>query len=231
MLKKILLATTLLTTPVYADSYNINISTPYKELSEGITVKNGIAYLYGEITNGYAQKFSRIPRDVTKLIITSPGGLVDEGEQIAMEVKNRNMSTIAIGYCYSACTVIFAAGNQRIAKHDVKFLIHSTKLICFNRNDSCSYSQEEIRITEQENRKLISYYDRFGVDGNFTRSAVRWPQKQNEKMFDPNVAKEINLATHIMPDKATYTLLNFFDSRIDPEQFRKIPKPITISLR
>ena len=173
----------------------ISNATPYKELTGGVTVHDRIAYLYGEITPGIDRVFSRIPMNVDKLILTSPGGLVAEGESIATQVKNRNMSTIVIGYCYSACTVIFAAGRQKIAKNDADFIIHSTRSPCRSGRDECSYSSDEISHMNYSNKLLISYYDKFGVDGKFTRSAVRYPQKQNEKRFGPDFAMPIRL-TH-----------------------------------
>ena len=80
------------------------------------------------------------------------------------------------------------------------------------------------------NEVLISYYDRFGVDGKFTRSAVRYPQKQNEKRFGSDLAKQIGLATNIAPDRAIQTLMSVFDGAIDMNQFMRIPKPVVISL-
>ena len=205
-------------------------STPYGKLSEGITVHDSIAYLYGEITPGLDRVFSRIPRNVNHLILTSPGGLVAEGESIAQQVKSRNMYTDVIGYCYSACTVVFAAGKQRVAKHDAEFIIHSTRSPCRNGREECTYSSDEISNMNYSNEVLISYYDRFGVDGKFTRSAVRYPQKQNEKRFGSDLAKQIGLATNIAPDRAIQTLMSVFDGAIDMNQFMRIPKPVVISL-
>ena len=180
MLKKILLGSVLFfANPTFADS--LNISTPYKTLKEGITVKDNIAYLYGDIVFGFDDQFSNIPKNVNKLILTSNGGFIAVGEKIAREVKARNMSTIVIGYCYSACTLIFSAGRQRIAKHDADFIVHSVKTACANGKENCSYSQEEIDSMEKSNERLIALYDMYGVNSAFTRSAVKWPQKQNEK--------------------------------------------------
>ena len=232
MLKEFALASMLLSSTAYAAEgmNSINTSTPYKQLKEGITVKNGIAYLYGDITDKLDENFSHIPQNVTKLILTSPGGYVREGISIAEQVKARNMSTIVIGYCYSACTIIFAAGKQKIAKHDADFIVHSAKPVCPRKDDNCLFSDDEIQNAERSNRTIISEFDAFDVDGSFIRSAVKWPQKQNEKRFGAQLAKDIRLATHIMPDRATETLLSFFDSNFNLKQFEKIPKPVVISV-
>jgi len=85
-------------------------------------------YLYGEgaITEGSFEKFKKYVNfynnrentpSLNRLMLHSPGGLVNEGLLIGEYIKKNNWTTDADKYmkCYSSCGLIYAAGvNKRI---------------------------------------------------------------------------------------------------------------------
>ena len=77
------------------------------------------ALLHGEIVPGTFNNFQKLlsERKVKKLILVSPGGLVDEALNIADEVHLNNIATFipAKRECFSACAFIFFAGKSRLS--------------------------------------------------------------------------------------------------------------------
>lgn len=77
-----------------------------------ITKSGNIIYLNGEISLGDYVKFqNELPAE--KLIITSPGGFVNEAAKISSAVRDNNMAVQAVRQCNSACFLIFAASTKR----------------------------------------------------------------------------------------------------------------------
>lgn len=51
--------------------------------------------------------------DIRRVVLRSPGGLVVEGMGMAQLVKTRQMETVVLGECASACTLVYVAGSKR----------------------------------------------------------------------------------------------------------------------
>ncbi|GLS46852.1 hypothetical protein GCM10007884_48490 [Methylobacterium brachythecii] len=72
--------------------------------------------LSGELTEGAGDRLAQLlaenPR-VTRIHLTSEGGLVDEGEAIGAAIARHGIATYVPDYCVSACTLAFVRGRER----------------------------------------------------------------------------------------------------------------------
>ncbi|MDE4303216.1 hypothetical protein PXK30_08145 [Phaeobacter gallaeciensis] len=71
----------------------------------------------GEITHGLTRRIAATldaAPEVRSLHLTGPGGLIYEARGVAKLIRTRGLDTKAADLCASACTVIFAAGQERL---------------------------------------------------------------------------------------------------------------------
>ncbi|OAS25575.1 hypothetical protein [Methylobacterium platani] len=84
--------------------------------------------LWGDLNDGTAARLARLldaNPGVTRLHLTSDGGLVDEGAAIGALVAERGLSTYVPDYCVSACTLAFVRGRERIILADSRLGFHA----------------------------------------------------------------------------------------------------------
>ncbi|AWN46453.1 hypothetical protein DK419_09110 [Methylobacterium terrae] len=84
--------------------------------------------LWGDLNDGAAERLRRLldaNPGVTRLHLTSDGGLVDEGAAIGELVAERGLSTYVPDYCVSACTLAFVRGRERIILADSRLGFHA----------------------------------------------------------------------------------------------------------
>ncbi|MFH6783851.1 MULTISPECIES: hypothetical protein [Methylobacterium] len=84
--------------------------------------------LWGDLNDGTAERLRRLldaHPGVTRLHLTSDGGLVDEGAAIGELVAARGLSTYVPDYCVSACTLAFVRGRERIIMGDSRLGFHA----------------------------------------------------------------------------------------------------------
>ncbi|TGE00827.1 hypothetical protein [Methylobacterium nonmethylotrophicum] len=84
--------------------------------------------LFGDLTDGAAARLGRLldaHPGVTRLHLTSDGGLVDEGAAIGEIVAARRLVTYVPDYCVSACTLAFVRGRERLIMADSRIGFHA----------------------------------------------------------------------------------------------------------
>lgn len=72
--------------------------------------------LSGEIVEGAAARLDALldaNPDVDRIVLTSEGGLADEGQAIGDVIADHGIATYIPDYCVSACTLAFVRGRQR----------------------------------------------------------------------------------------------------------------------
>ena len=82
----------------------------------------------GEIGEGDAARLAALldqHSGITRIHLTSDGGLVDEGEALGAVIAAHGLSTYVPDYCVSACTLAFVAGRERLALHDARLGFHA----------------------------------------------------------------------------------------------------------
>lgn len=110
--------TVLHTVPIAGDRSSVAITQLFG--STWTTVCDSTArtlHLNGEYVTGVAADFDRALnacKDVEFIELEGGGG--EQGEALAMAsaIEARNLSTRVTGACFSACTVVFAAGQERL---------------------------------------------------------------------------------------------------------------------
>ena len=73
--------------------------------------------LSGDITEGAAIRLDALlaaHRNVTRIHLTSDGGLADEGQAIGDVIAAHHLTTFVPDFCVSACTLAFVRGQQRL---------------------------------------------------------------------------------------------------------------------
>ena len=81
--------------------------------------KNEVLFLTGTISKGIAKDFNEILTrnpQIRFVVLKSPGGNVAEGVEMAKTIKTKRLNTVVLDRCASICTLIFAAGEERLVK-------------------------------------------------------------------------------------------------------------------
>ncbi|MEI7610593.1 MAG: ATP-dependent Clp protease proteolytic subunit [Rhodospirillaceae bacterium] len=156
-----------------------------------IIVSGDTIFISGYIGSDTKKIFSEAPASAKNVDISSAGGLVSAAEYISDIIHERHMTTIVRGYCYSACTIIFASGAQRIAHAESSFSIHGVSI--GGRGNAQAFASTAFQI----NASVINRYIEYGINPAFVREHVTYPQRMFEPAFDAYTAMNINLATEI----------------------------------
>ncbi len=165
-------------------------SIGFAEAREGtLSVAGDTAYISGYIGTDLGALFSAMPGTVKTVNIRSEGGLVNVAVNISNIIHKNHMTTVVNDYCYSACAIIFASGERRIAHRQSTFLIHGAHV------RGGSASPNIAMALFQLNASVINRYIEYGVDESFIRRHVTYPQVMFEPAFDARTAMAINLAT------------------------------------
>ena len=84
--------------------------------------------LAGEIQEGVARRLAGLldaHPEVTRIHLTSEGGLADEGQAIGDVIAAHGLTTFVPDYCVSACTLAFVRGRERLALDDARVGFHA----------------------------------------------------------------------------------------------------------
>lgn len=125
---------------------------------------------------------------VTTLRITSPGGRVVEARDLSALIRARNLATVAVGNCASACTVMFMAGHER--------LLAPTTTLGFHRYRSPDNQQREAEDNMAIDR---DYFRARGIPDWFIERAFTTP---NGGMWRPTL-EEMKAANVITAELTT----------------------------
>jgi hypothetical protein len=102
---------------------------------------------------------------VVGLQISSDGGSLEEGVDIARIVRDKSLVVYASGECDSACTLIFFAAKERYLGRRSKIGVHSVS------NDRGKEDADSTRITVRMSRLLVG----FGVPHSVIGKMVATP--------------------------------------------------------
>jgi len=109
--------------------YGIDTVFSYQDEQDTIVIteRDDILYIKGHIGPNITNYIlSQNPKKIKRIILNSYGGKLYQALKIAKFIRNNNIDTYVgkNSICYSACTVIFQAGKNRIAHKTAKFLYH-----------------------------------------------------------------------------------------------------------
>jgi len=100
-------------------------------------------------------------RQPIKLIIASPGGLVDNARSLVsiMAISQTPIITIGIGQVASAASMIFLAGHKRIATKNTYFVFHNGS--CENLSGTFAELRAFMMNYEKEIEELSEFYKEY----------------------------------------------------------------------
>jgi hypothetical protein len=129
-------------------------------------------------------------RHLLALALDSPGGLVDEGEQLALLIHSRGLPVLipSDSKCVSACFLLFAASPRRIAGSNALIGVHSA-------NENGEETVEALAVTTLMARDAIAWGIPMTIIGKMMQTApgsVEWLKQadlvsMNVKVYDGDV--------------------------------------------
>jgi hypothetical protein len=93
-----------------------------------LSVYGRTLHIDGSITVEVAEQFKDLigkHPEVNQVSLLSSGGSIDAAVEISSVIKERNLSTVAVGECSSACTLIFLSSKVRAFDVDASLGFHS----------------------------------------------------------------------------------------------------------
>jgi len=93
-----------------------------------LSINGRTLHIDGSITAEVAEQFKELigkHPEVIQVSLTSLGGSIDAAVKISSIIKKRNLSTVAVGECSSACTLIFLSSKVRAFDVDASLGFHS----------------------------------------------------------------------------------------------------------
>ena len=84
--------------------------------------------LAGELTEGVARRLAALldrHPGVTRIHLTSEGGLADEGQALGDVIADHHLTTFVPDYCVSACTLALVRGRERLMLPEARIGFHA----------------------------------------------------------------------------------------------------------
>lgn len=151
-----------------------------------------------EITaNGIAEFLNKNDDKDLTIFLNSPGGIVTEGLEVynLLRASGRNITTVLTGMAASMGSIIFLAGDRRIAMTGSLYMVHKPSGLVWGDADEM---RKEIEVLDkmQDSAEAI-YRERTGIE-NFNE------YMNNETWFDVKEMKELGITNS--EDNVTFEL-------------------------
>ena len=163
------------TSPAIIESALLQVGIDPLGAPAALTVTGRELHINGHLTINLAKAFTALINkhpDVNQISMTSPGGRIDTALQIASIISERNLNTVVVGKCSSACTIIFLSGKTRMFDIDATLGFHSPSVL--------GLSDTEARVRSPE---VTDVYEAAGLSGAFISQALR---TASTKMWYPS---------------------------------------------
>ncbi|MEW9920483.1 hypothetical protein AB2B41_12780 [Marimonas sp. MJW-29] len=156
-----------------------------------------VIMITGPIMKGDGDAFYAIARETPKafVLLTSPGGLVEEGIWIAAEIAARGYHTWVLpgAGCHSICAVMWVSGARRYMDKDSNISVHAAYEMAIMADGSAKYS-----VSGSANAKIGAFLNElelsFKAIEYFTRAAPGEPLKP----ITPDIALWLDIDAHIV---------------------------------
>ena len=82
----------------------------------------------GDIEIGDWSNFMKLMKqhpDVAGVAVSSDGGSLDDGLAIAKQIFDRELDTVLLDFCHSACAVMFLAGHTKYVARNYRLSVHT----------------------------------------------------------------------------------------------------------
>lgn len=151
-----------------------------------------------EITaNGIAEFLNKNDDKNVTIFLNSPGGIVTEGLEVynLLRASGRNITTVLTGMAASMGSIIFLAGDKRIAMTGSLYMVHKPSGLVWGNADEM-HKEIEVLDKMQDSAEAI-YRERTGIE-NFHEYMDR------ESWFDTKEMKELGISNS--EDNVTFEL-------------------------
>lgn len=195
-----------------------------------LTVNGGTLHIDGTITAKVAERFQALINkhpEVDQISITSDGGRTHAAVEIASIITKRKLSTVAIGECSSACTLIFIAGKTRALDANSALGFHGPKVLGISDLEARNSAYDLIKaynIAEFSeafiNHALDTPPDEMwypsedvlikeGAVNLFTNARIRQEHQQSIKSFKETMPLKIDEWTSVVSAKTHKTNITY----------------------
>jgi hypothetical protein len=166
----------------------LSVTDDYRTLEYSGPIVFGVTQRVREMLDAYPT--------ITTLRLTSPGGRVVEARDLSELIADRKLTTVAVGNCASACTVLFMAGRER--------LLAPTTTLGFHRYHSPDGKPDEAEENMATDRR---YFRARGIPEWFVERAFTTP---NSGMWRPSLAemRQANVITGELGDDGAARVLH-----------------------
>lgn len=155
---------------VTIDFRNGNVSAKKKWVSWKVYAMPELSRVIavGRIGYGSTEALESVFREnpsLRLLELHSPGGLISEELKLELLVKRLRLDTVVLRNCYSACTIVFLAGERRFIGQDAEFGFHQSGYKGKPKTTEWSVNESMASILFREK----------GVKSDFSRVALNTP--------------------------------------------------------
>ncbi len=192
------------TRPMAPDETSERLQSRPREESEAAPMRfrlgtHGAAFAEGTITPGTADAFAEFLEEersagVKEIVLHSPGGSVNDAEEMAHTIRDLGLDTrvLADGYCASSCPLIFAGGVKRFADKTSWIGVHQVFALT-TAFGSLADGMEQAQVVSAEAQRMLAG---FGVDPLVWTRAMSTP-KEKLYLFTPEEMTALKLATQV----------------------------------
>ncbi len=185
--------------------------------TSSVTVSGETAFIRGPITNATAEDFGRqlSQRKISRLLISSNGGLVEAALTIARQVRDRHLDVEVVGECFSSCAnYIFPAGHEKTISALGVVGWHGTMqhLLYLHETGEKLLPSGDIAMVQRLSKLEAEFFQSIGVDGRICWFGKLPPYSAHNLYFlsPEDMAKFGVQNVHVRPDYAQtdLTLIN-----------------------
>ena len=122
----------------------------------------------GEIKQGEYERFAQVyDSSVREIVVTSQGGVTDEGIRIGLVIASAGVKVTVVGECLSSCAnYLFASAPRREIRHGIVGY-HGNVQACFGgarRADTIREFKEKYHMSDEDIRRNLAEEDREMAD-------------------------------------------------------------------
>jgi hypothetical protein len=157
----------------------------YEFPAYSITANDDTLFIKGSFDVGMSREVADLlrSRNIKRVVLNSPGGLLVEGEAVAKMIDRLDLDTMVEDSCASACTVAFSAGKNRILKQGGQLGFHGAS---FN------------GVWVEPTSTVVGYLYRIGASIPFIREAYFATPPEEMWVPDPSVLANNRIITHFV---------------------------------
>ena len=205
-----------------------------------LSINGRTLHINGSITVEVAEQFKELigkHPEVIQVSLTSLGGSIDAAVEISSVIKKRNLSTVSVGECSSACTLIFLSSKVRAFDVDASLGFHSPSGGVYGDDVVVNGGSLEMRLAYADAGLSEPFADRvFGTPSNsmwqptddilikegavnlFTKARIRQDHEQSIQSFNETKPLKIDEFMSVVSakrDDINLTYTHMFSLRED----------------